>query len=84
MKKLVKFSDENLIKEIELYLQLDSENTNVEKYNYFIRRIKDKLSIMDEIIKKYERMKEEISKEMYNIIIIYILVNILIIIILRI
>lgn len=84
MKKLVKFSDENLIKEIELYLQLDSENTNVEKYNYFIRRIKDKLNIMDEIIKKYERMKEEISKEMYNIIIIYILVNILIIIILRI
>lgn len=84
MKKLVKFSDENLIKEIELYLQLDSENTNVEKYNYFIRRIKDKLSIMDEIIKKYERMKEEISKEMYNIIIIYILVNMLIIIILRI
>lgn len=84
MKKLVKFSDENLIKEIELYLQLDSENTNVEKYNYFIRRIKDKLSIMDEIIKKYERMKEEISKEMYNIIIIYILVNMFIIIILRI
>lgn len=84
MKKLVKFSDENLIKEIELYLQLDSENTNVEKYNYFIRRIKDKLNIMDEIIKKYERMKEEISKEMYNIIIIYILVNMLIIIILRI
>lgn len=84
MKKLVKFSDENLIKEIELYLQLDSENTNVEKYNYFIRRIKDKLNIMDEIIKKYERMKEEISKEMYNIIMIYILVNMLIIIILRI
>lgn len=84
MKKLVKFSDENLIKEIELYLQLDSENTNVEKYNYFIRRIKDKLNIMDEIIKKYERMKEEISKEMYNIIMIYILVNMFIIIILRI